>query len=466
MKAISPVRSFRKTNANLSEHSLGISRSKTPVDDPLSLLYNMNDCYSKLKELVPSIPQNKNVSKMEILQHVIDYILDLQIALDSSVALTSLHHPPRPGQAPSRTPLTTLNTDISILSLQSPELPSELMTDDSRTLHLLWNKSQHQQHNNATNNKQHEKVYVTLVTQSAAPQRALSISSPRLMVRRFWLWMAAVVVLAVLLLPGVMMTAGESSMLEEEVVDSVPVMLAGCRWLLLVVLLPGVQLRLPTPLDGQPSSGLLAMKLASDAASEQMDMRTSCRPLRLLGRRPLFFTRPSSSSSIRLGFRASPSPSASSRERSEELSLERIPESDESFLSRRISERKPGLASSPLDWTRSSSWRRGVVLSASSGPESSSLGSLWYRDPAPFFLEPGVLDDVLWSSFSSSSLMGSRGRASAPEEKSVASLVLEPLLLKDLRLSWSAPSLACREGRGFKEKNMNIQNLVRLAKRP
>ncbi|MED6286425.1 DNA-binding protein inhibitor ID-2 [Goodea atripinnis] len=131
MKAISPVRSFRKAGTNFSEHSMGISRSKTPVDDPLSLLYNMNDCYSKLKELVPSIPQNKNVSKMEILQHVIDYILDLQIALDSS-----LHHPAaRPGQSASRTPLTTLNTDISILSLQSPELPSELLTDDSRTLH-------------------------------------------------------------------------------------------------------------------------------------------------------------------------------------------------------------------------------------------------------------------------------------------------------------------------------------------
>ncbi|XP_061751864.1 DNA-binding protein inhibitor ID-2-like [Nerophis ophidion] len=133
MKAISPVRSFRKTPAALTEHSLGLSRSKTPVDDPLSLLYNMNDCYSKLKELVPSIPQNKNVSKMEILQHVIDYILDLQIALDTNVALgsTSLHHP----VTASRTPLTALNTDISILSLQSPELPSELTTDDSRTLH-------------------------------------------------------------------------------------------------------------------------------------------------------------------------------------------------------------------------------------------------------------------------------------------------------------------------------------------
>nr|XP_004656944.1 DNA-binding protein inhibitor ID-2 [Jaculus jaculus]XP_045000472.1 DNA-binding protein inhibitor ID-2 [Jaculus jaculus] len=132
MKAFSPVRSVRKNN--LSDHSLGISRSKTPVDDPMSLLYNMNDCYSKLKELVPSIPQNKKVTKMEILQHVIDYILDLQIALDSHPTIVSLHHQ-RPGQNPtSRTPLTTLNTDISILSLQASEFPPELMSNDSKTL--------------------------------------------------------------------------------------------------------------------------------------------------------------------------------------------------------------------------------------------------------------------------------------------------------------------------------------------
>ncbi|KYO32963.1 PREDICTED: DNA-binding protein inhibitor ID-2 [Gavialis gangeticus] len=132
MKAFSPVRSVRKSS--LSEHNLGISRSKTPVDDPMSLLYNMNDCYSKLKELVPSIPQNKKVSKMEILQHVIDYILDLQIALDSHPSIVSLHHQ-RPGQnSSSRTPLTTLNTDISILSLQASEFPSELMSNDSKAL--------------------------------------------------------------------------------------------------------------------------------------------------------------------------------------------------------------------------------------------------------------------------------------------------------------------------------------------
>ncbi|KPP65068.1 DNA-binding protein inhibitor ID-2-like [Scleropages formosus] len=135
MKAISPVRSFRKSSASLSEHSLGISRSKTPVDDPLSLLYNMNDCYSKLKELVPSIPQDKSVSKMEILQHVIDYILDLQLALDSHPAISSLHHQRQGQKTSSRTPLTTLNTDIGILSLQSADFPTERSTDDSKTLY-------------------------------------------------------------------------------------------------------------------------------------------------------------------------------------------------------------------------------------------------------------------------------------------------------------------------------------------
>ncbi|KAJ7989159.1 hypothetical protein DPEC_G00316620 [Dallia pectoralis] len=106
MKAISPVRSVRRSGAavNLSERGLGTSRGgKRPVDAPLGLLYNMNDCYTKLKELVPSIPQNQSVSKMEILQHVIDYILDLQIALDSSTSaychyslLRSFHRTSRP----------------------------------------------------------------------------------------------------------------------------------------------------------------------------------------------------------------------------------------------------------------------------------------------------------------------------------------------------------------------------------
>uniref|UniRef100_A0A2I2YCJ4 BHLH domain-containing protein n=1 Tax=Gorilla gorilla gorilla TaxID=9595 RepID=A0A2I2YCJ4_GORGO len=116
MKAFSPVRSVRKNS--LLDHRLGISQSKTPVDDLMSLL----------------IPQNKNVSKMEILQHVIDCILDLQITLDLHPTIVSLHHH-RPGQnQASRMPLTTLNTDISILSLQASEFPSELMSNDRKAL--------------------------------------------------------------------------------------------------------------------------------------------------------------------------------------------------------------------------------------------------------------------------------------------------------------------------------------------
>ncbi|XP_017332436.1 DNA-binding protein inhibitor ID-3 [Ictalurus punctatus] len=86
MKAISPVRSVRscyEAVCCISEQSLSISRSRSPSEEPVGALNDMNDCYSRLKELVPSIPQNKSVSQIEILQHVIDYIFDLQIALES-----------------------------------------------------------------------------------------------------------------------------------------------------------------------------------------------------------------------------------------------------------------------------------------------------------------------------------------------------------------------------------------------
>ncbi|XP_051501239.1 DNA-binding protein inhibitor ID-2-like [Myxocyprinus asiaticus] len=125
MKAVSPVRSIRKPALYFSEHNdRGISRIKTSLDDPLSLLYNMNDCYSRLKELVPSLPQNKSVSKMEILQHVIDYILDLQIALEQNPL----------GQAPPQKTVKSLGADISIISFQ-PSIPQrDLNSDDLMAL--------------------------------------------------------------------------------------------------------------------------------------------------------------------------------------------------------------------------------------------------------------------------------------------------------------------------------------------
>ena len=38
---------------------------------------------SKLKDLVPNMPRNRKVSKVEVIEHVIDYICDLQMALES-----------------------------------------------------------------------------------------------------------------------------------------------------------------------------------------------------------------------------------------------------------------------------------------------------------------------------------------------------------------------------------------------
>ncbi|XP_001514243.1 DNA-binding protein inhibitor ID-3 [Ornithorhynchus anatinus] len=122
MKAISPVRSVRgcyEAVCCLSEQSLAIARGgggKRPaLEEPLGLLYDMNGCYSRLRELVPGIPRGTTLSQVEILQHVIDYILDLQGALEEPAA----------GAGPPTGPL---------LSLKAAELASELYSGDERRL--------------------------------------------------------------------------------------------------------------------------------------------------------------------------------------------------------------------------------------------------------------------------------------------------------------------------------------------
>ncbi|KYO24158.1 DNA-binding protein inhibitor ID-1 [Alligator mississippiensis] len=42
----------------------------------------MKGCYSRLRALVPTLPRHRRVSKVELLQHVIDYIWALQLELD------------------------------------------------------------------------------------------------------------------------------------------------------------------------------------------------------------------------------------------------------------------------------------------------------------------------------------------------------------------------------------------------
>ncbi|XKL63451.1 hypothetical protein PGB90_005815 [Kerria lacca] len=44
---------------------------------------------SKLKELVPFMPKNRRLSKLEVIQYVIDYICDLQHALETHPNINS-----------------------------------------------------------------------------------------------------------------------------------------------------------------------------------------------------------------------------------------------------------------------------------------------------------------------------------------------------------------------------------------
>jgi len=68
----------------LSENKINKNRG-TVVDQHSTVQNNdeMQELLTKLKELVPNMPKNKKLSKLEIIQYVIDYIYDLQTALES-----------------------------------------------------------------------------------------------------------------------------------------------------------------------------------------------------------------------------------------------------------------------------------------------------------------------------------------------------------------------------------------------
>ncbi|XP_029903491.1 DNA-binding protein inhibitor ID-2-like [Myripristis murdjan] len=128
MKAVSPVRPAGRRG--------GASRSKSPAEGPRSapppLLQDMNRCYRLLRRLVPSLPPGRAASRVEILQHVIDYILDLQTALDSGAAAAGIprdrfHH--LDPQSPA-----TLSSDVSILTFQAGDFPRDSEVEESWTL--------------------------------------------------------------------------------------------------------------------------------------------------------------------------------------------------------------------------------------------------------------------------------------------------------------------------------------------
>lgn len=55
-----------------------VSKHKKDVENEEIQMY-----LSKLKDLVPFMPKNRKLSKVEVIQYVIDYICDLQSALET-----------------------------------------------------------------------------------------------------------------------------------------------------------------------------------------------------------------------------------------------------------------------------------------------------------------------------------------------------------------------------------------------
>lgn len=84
---------------------------------------------SKLQDLVPFMPKNRRISKLEVIQHVIDYICDLQSALENHPAVGQFEaeaalapacaSPPKPQRrplGPRPAPNTILPTDKTVSS--------------------------------------------------------------------------------------------------------------------------------------------------------------------------------------------------------------------------------------------------------------------------------------------------------------------------------------------------------------
>lgn len=84
--------------------------------------FSMSDCYEKLKEIVPTIPRDRKVSRVEILQHVIDYIQDLQTALDNQNIRVKGFNENTQVAVPNRTPFSTLQSTSSSGATQLPLL--------------------------------------------------------------------------------------------------------------------------------------------------------------------------------------------------------------------------------------------------------------------------------------------------------------------------------------------------------
>nr|CAD7595762.1 unnamed protein product [Timema genevievae] len=130
MKAITATVCAASTGTGVA--SGRIHRPRRDVENEEIQLY-----LSKLKELVPFMPKNRKLSKLEVIQYVIDYICDLQYALEthptvatavnsavtaSSLPVTTARHS---GSCQQRQPLVVLAPN-TILPCSSQDVAATL----------------------------------------------------------------------------------------------------------------------------------------------------------------------------------------------------------------------------------------------------------------------------------------------------------------------------------------------------
>ena len=73
------VKATSSSSSSSSELSIRTTNSN---NNPAKEQVEIQMYLSKLKELVPHMPKNRKVSKLEVIQHVIDYICELQGSLE------------------------------------------------------------------------------------------------------------------------------------------------------------------------------------------------------------------------------------------------------------------------------------------------------------------------------------------------------------------------------------------------
>lgn len=105
----------------LTRKEFGLKTEGFKISKPTNKLESnaeMQACFKKLKELVPTVPQHTRLNQVDLLQHVIDYILDLEITLDTHPTSSSIPHLVNAMSQATRTPLgeNTVNTSHNQMS--------------------------------------------------------------------------------------------------------------------------------------------------------------------------------------------------------------------------------------------------------------------------------------------------------------------------------------------------------------